>query len=268
MGEAAAQIFAAAGCLAVWRRRRDSYWLVIALTILASAAIGLVEYGPRWVVIAGPITGSVTLTAVVLGFLVWGQTLGFPRPFARALGIGLTSRALRFSNPLIELSNHSYQTMNLAMNEPDRRPRALDDVEAHVRRMRGLHPPDQAWASLRDDVANSYGEWIGLVRREAPTDLVADHIQTLAPLMARWTDMHRQAGVDQRLLATPARRRRASVIWLAAVGFSLLLVGVAQVHGYGLQGRGIADLRLWTMATLVVAGGIFVASSVWVAVRR
>lgn len=258
----------AVGFIATGRSRRDRFWLVMGLLILGITAFALIRDGLDGAVIAGPVSGSFALAALLLGFLAWAQLLGLPRRLAWLLGIGLKSRALVFDNRLLALSGTFRETIHLAQEDSDRRPGALAKAEEQVRRMRAAHPPDAAWALLRDDMVADFERWIDLLRNDVPPDRLADHATTFAPVMARWVAMRDQAAQDQRLLASPARRRRGTAVWLATAGFSGLLIGAAQARGYDLLALGVAAPRFWLSVGALASGATALVGSLVIAIRR
>ena len=80
--------------------------------------------------------------------------------------------------------------------------------------------------------------------------------------------MRERAAADQRLLASPARRRRGNAVWLGTVGISMLLVALAQARAVDLPSLGVADARFWLIAGTFAGGALAVLGSLVFALRR
>ncbi len=268
IGEVAATVFLASGLFAWWRIYHATFWLVAGLGALTADLVTLYRYGLFPVVIAGPISASVMLGATLLGLLLWAQVLGLPRGLALTLGIGLTSRPLRFHNRLVEIQKPLAEAVVRAQRDPDRRAAALAIADHQIERLRSLRPPDGAWAALRDDIADHDATGVALLRAGASAERIADHAAAFALVMARWDEMRDRAAADQRLLATPARRRRGEAVWLAAIGISLLFIGLAQARIVDVPSLTIADGRFWLIAGAFVGGVAALLGSLVVVLRR
>jgi hypothetical protein len=254
IGEAVALVFLATGLLATGRSYREQFWLIAGFFVLGIAGFVLVRDGIRGVVIAGPITGSTMLAALLIGSLSWAQVLGLPRRIAMLLGIGLMSRAIAFNNRLLDHRRRVADAIHLAQQDPPRRTDALDEMTVHVRRVRDLRAPDSAWSLLRDDIAEDDEAWITLLRDGETPERLAEQARVSGPLITRWEQMAAQAAHDQRELATPIRRRRGRAVWLATYGASLLALGLAVGRGYDPFALRLADLDVWlTLVELVGA---------------
>ncbi len=185
------------------------------------------------------------LVMTLVGLLLWAQVLGLPRWLALILGIGLTSRPLRFSNRLSDLRK---PIKALSVADPAHLSGAIKNAEAQIRRVRALRAPDPAWAAVRDDLADCDSRWIDLVRADASNEHLGEQLEAYAPVMARWTELRDRAASDQRQLATPARRRRGAIVWYGSVGFSAILLGVAQVQALDVPPSGLGDRHFWAVA--------------------
>lgn len=268
VGELVAAMFLAGALLATWRHYHDRFWLVVGLVILAADAVVLARFGLRTVVIAGPISISIVVASTLIGLLFWAQVLGLPRGLALTLGIGLTSRPLRFDARLVALRKPFVEAIALAQTDPDRRAEAIAIAESQIRRERALRPPDPEWAALQDDIADDDTAWVDLLRSGASADRIADHAAAFAPVSARWTEMRERAAADQRLLADPARRRRGNAVWLGVIGISIFLVALAQARAVDLPSLGITDPRFWLIAGMFVGAALAVLGSLVFALRR
>lgn len=254
--------------IATGRSTRSRFFLVAGLALVGVVAFVLVRDGPRWVAISGPISGSVALASVLLGLLTWAQIVSLPRGVARVLGVGMRSRALVFDNRLIEFRGQFYAAWRLAESDPDRRAEALTDAEAHVHRMRALRPPDAKWAMVRNDMADDFERWVGLMRTDLPPDRLADSVEAAAPVYARWMQIRDQAALDQRLLATPARRRRGELLWLVVMGFSGLAIGGTSIRGYDLTAMPMASPQVWFALGTLSLGVFLLVDALILAIRR
>lgn len=268
VGEVAAMVFLASALIAMWRSYRDSFWLVGGIGVIVAGAVTLARYELLATVIAGPISGSIVLGATVLGLLLWAQVLGLPRGLALTLGVGLTSRPLRFDRRLVAVRKPFVEAIALAQTDPDRRSEALANAERQIRRVRGLRPPDGAWAALRDNIADDDAGWVDLLQGGAPTERLADHAAAFAPVQARWTEMRDRAAADQRLLASPARRRRGNAVWLGTIGISLLFIALTRARVVDLPSLGITDGRFWLIAGAFIGGVCALVGSLVFALRR
>ena len=246
----------------------DRSWLLPGLLGLGGVAFVVVRDGLRGVFIAGPITGSVTLTAFLIGSLYWAQVLGLPRPIAIRLGIGLLSRALVFNNRLIDHRRRVADAIRLAQTDPPRRAAALAEMTVHIRRVRDLRAPDSAWSLLRDDIADDEEGWIQALRDAEPSERLAEQARASGPLRMRWEQMAAQAAQDQRELATPTRRRRAEAVWLATLGASCLALGLAVGRGYDPLALHLTDLDVWVTLVQVVGGCLLLGGALVVSLRR
>jgi hypothetical protein len=268
IGQVAAVTFAAVACLASWRSRQEWSWLAIGLAALAFMALGLIRDGFRPVVIAGPVSASIVFAALLMGMVIWAHALGLPRRLATVLGIGLTSRPLRFNNRMQAIAQPLRETINAAIDEPIGRSTAAVEAQRRVREMRAIHPPDAAWAQMRDEVADGYQGWIDLLRVDAPRDRFVDHAQAFAPVMAQWTEMRKKAANDQQLLATPTRRRRGRVIWLATSSVSVLVTSLARARADDVSALPVSDPRLWVTLALLIMGALLLMAALVVAIRH
>lgn len=268
VGELVAAMFMASACLATWRYYRDRFWLVVGLGVLVADAVALTRFGLRIVVISGPISISIVLASTLIGLMLWAQVLGLPRGLALMLGIGLTSRPLRFDARLIAVRKPFVEAIALAQTDPDRRAEAFAIAESQIRRERALRPPDPTWAALRDDIADDDAAWVELLRAGATADRITDHATAFAPVSARWTEMRERAAADQRLLAVPARRRRGNAVWLGVVGISIFLVALAQARAVDLPSLGVTDSRFWLIAGMFVGAALAVLGSLVFGLRR
>lgn len=268
VGEVVAGLFMVSALLATGRYYRDRFWLVVALGGAVAEAVAIGRFGLRPVVFTGPVSGSLLLASALLGLLLWAQVLGLPRRLALLLGIGLTSRPLRFHNRLITARQRFAEAIVLAQTDPGRRVEVIAIVEAQIRSERSLRPPDTDWASLRDDLAGDDAAWVDLMRAGVPAERIADRAAAYERVRALWTEMGERAAADQRLLATPARRRRGSAVWLGTIGFSLLVVALAQVSAFDLLSLGIASGRVWLVAAMFLGAALALVSLLVLTVRR
>jgi hypothetical protein len=268
IGEAVAMAFMAGAFLASGRAYRDRFWPILGFGVLGLVAFEFVRVGLRGVLIAGPISGSLMFASLLIGSLFWAQLVGLPRWLALRTGVGLTSRALAFNNRLIEHRASLADAIRVVQEDPRRRPDALKLASELVRRVRALRPPDAAWAQLRDDIADEEDAWLNLLRDDVPSERLADLAHAFAPLAARWAQMDAQAAHDQRLIASPARRRRAMVVWLAVLGSSCLLIGLAQARGHNLLSLDLTDPSVWLALVELVGGGLAIGNALIVALRR
>lgn len=177
--------FMATAFLATWRSHRNGFWSSVGLGVLGLVAFELVRVGLRGVIFAGPISASLTFASLLMGSLFWAQVVGLPRWLALLTGVGLTSRALAFSNRLIEHRASLADAIRIAQEDPRRRTDALKLARRQVRRVRALRPPDAAWALLRDDIADDEDAWIDLPRDDVPSERLTDLAHAFAPLAAR-----------------------------------------------------------------------------------
>ena len=260
--------FLAVAAIATWRASRDAFWLVTGLGIIGTTVFALIRYGNHGLIFGGPIGVSTALMGVMLGCLLWAQLVSLPRPLARLLGIGLRSRAIAFSNRLIAVRKPFTEALRLADEDPDRRLEALARADEQVRRMRALRAPDAAWAFLRDDLANDSAARVALLRAGAPPERLEDHDRAAAPVVARWVAMNDEAAIDQRTLATPARRRRGTIVWLVSLGVVSLFMGFAQGIGSDVTVHGLADPRAWLALVELALGGATLVGAVVLAWRR
>ena len=267
IGQEIAVTFMAAGFLACWWVRRESIWLVGGAVFLAVVAVEFVRFGPQGGVVAGPVSGARTLGAVLVGSLAWLEALGRPRRLSIFLGIGLRSRALVFSNRLIAIWGPFSEAVNAFQVDATRRAEALDVSENQAREFRGLRPPDPAWAHLRNDLADHVESSASLLRLDASLDKFDDRRQAFEPVYARWMLMKEAAAKAQRSLATPARRRRGQVVWLATVGFSALIIGLAEARSTYV-GPALSAPNLIATISPLAAGVVCLIAAVVVAVRR
>lgn len=245
VGELVALVFAASGCIATWRDQKDRSWLVAGIVVLAAGAVDVAVLGLQLDAIPDPVIGTTVLVMTLVGLLLWAQVLGLPRWLALILGIGLTSRPLRFSNRLSDLRK---PIKALSVADPAHLSGAIKNAEAQIRRVRALRAPDPAWAAVRDDLADCDSRWIDLVRADASNEHLGEQLEAYAPVMARWTELRDRAASDQRQLATPARRRRGAIVWYGSVGFSAILLGVAQVQALDVPPSGLGDRHFWAVA--------------------
>jgi hypothetical protein len=266
IGPLVAGLLAAAGCVALWQRKRDAFSLATGLFMFGLIAYVVARDGIEPSAIAGPVGGAVTLTAAAMAFLMWTEVLGLPRGLALLLGIGLVSRALVFSNRLRE-EVEALRVLFQQPSHPERRAAVADQAQRHVLRLRSARAPDRAWARLRDEIADSYQVFVDLVRADAPVDEFAEPSTALKTSFASWKDMAHAAAADQRRLATPARRRRGFAVFLGTVGIALLTIGLAEVSAGNLTGRATIDLRQWLTLSEVVVGVALLAGAVIYATR-
>jgi hypothetical protein len=183
IGEAVAVTVLALGMITSQRLRFNPLWSCVGWGVLGGLALALVLRGLRWVIIAGPITGSFTLGALLLGSLAWAEVLGLPRDAARLLGIGLMSRALVFSNHLGDLMKRFGDAISRAQEGPDRRASAMATAEVQLRRMEALRPPDPAWGQIRDKlVSRRRAVWLAAAGFSALLNCVARIGAGLLPL--------------------------------------------------------------------------------------
>jgi hypothetical protein len=267
VGEVVAELFMASAFLAAGRYYRDRFWLVAAVGVAVAEVVVLGRDGLRLVIFTGPISGSLVLASALFGLLLWAQVLGLPRRPALLLGIGLTSRPLRFNNRLIEVRGGFAGAIVLAQTHPDRRAEAIAILEAQIGGERALHPPDIEWTTLRDDLAGDDAAWIDLILAGVPVERIADQAAVHERLRTRWTEMAERAAADQRLLANPARRRRATAMWLSALGTSLLIAAIAQTRTFDLPSLGVANGRVWVVAAMFVGAAVALVGSLMFALR-
>jgi hypothetical protein len=260
--------FMAAGFLACGWLRRDRFLLAIGGVFLAVVAVEFFRFGPQGGVIAGPISATRTLSAVLVGSLAWLEALGRPRRLAIFLGVGLRSRVLVFDDRLIAIWRPFSEAVNGFQVDANRRAEALAMSESQAREFRGLRPPDPEWAHLRDDLADTAESSASLLRVDASPDRFEDDRRAFEPVYARWMQMREAAAQAQRSLATPARRRRGQVVWRATVGFSTLLVGLAQARSSNVVGLGLAAPNLIPNIGVLAVGVVSLIAAVVVALRH
>ncbi len=249
-----AVLFVASGWIVLGRSPFDRFWLWPGLLALLVLGVVLVRDGLWPAVIAGPISGTSSLAGVALGALAWAQVLGLPRPLACALGIGLTSRPLRFSNHLVDLNKPFGEALQRAQEDTEDRAAALRAARTQVVRMARLRAPDAAWGQLRDDVLAEYRGWIELLEAAAPVERQVEAEAASERVFARWRAMHEQAADAQRLLATPARRRRGAALWLATAGLSCLAMGAARANAAAAIANPFLDAQTRSAVILVGFG--------------
>lgn len=254
--------------IATGRSTRDRFFVAAGIPIVAVVAFVLVRDGPRWALISGPISGGMALAAILLGLLAWVEMVGLPRGIARRLGVGMRSRALVFDNRLIELRERYHAALRLAESDPVHRAEALISAGGQVRRIRGLRAPDVKWAMVRNDMADDFEHWLGLMQTDAPPERLADSVQQAAPAYARWMQIRDQAALDQRLLATPERRRRGEIVWLLVMAFSGLVIGGTSVRGYDLASLPLASPDVWLAIAALTLGVCSLVGAVILAIRR
>lgn len=260
--------FMAVGFLALGWSRRRCFWLGSGGAFLGVVAIEIVRFGVRGGLVAGPISGAWTLGAVLVGCLAWMEALGRPRRLAVMLGVGLRSGALVFDNRLITIYAKSAEALNGFQIDVARRAEATTTCEVQAREYRRLRPPDQAWGHLRNDLADDLDAWADLLRTDAPPDRLEDQRRAFRLLFDRWMHMREAAAQAQRSLATPARRRRRQFVWLVTLGFSTLLVGLAQARGSNVVGLGMAAPNLISDVVTLALGVVFSIAAVVVALRH
>lgn len=268
IGEAVALVLLATGFLATGRSYRERFWLIAGFFVLGVAAFVLVRDGLRSVVIAGPITGSTALAALVIGSLSWAQVLGLPRRIALPLGIGLKSRALVFNNRLVDHRRRFVDAVRVAQEDQPRRTDALDKAIVQVRGIRALRAPDAAWTLLRNDIADDEEVWITLLRDGGPSEQLAEQARGSEPMRMRWDQMAAQAAQDQRELATPTRRRRAKAVWLATYGASFLVLGLAVGRGYDPLALRLTDPGVWLTFVKLIGGCLLLGGALILSLRR
>jgi hypothetical protein len=263
-----AVIFMAAGFLACGSVRRGWFWLALGGMFLAFVAVQFVRFGLQGGMVAGPVSGARTLAAVLVGSLAWLEALGRPRRLAIFLGLGLRSRALVFSNRLIAVWRPFSEAVNGFQVDPNRRAEALAVYVRQARELRGLRPPDPEWAHLRDDLADDVDATASLIRVDASADRFEDGRRALQSVYERWTRMNEAAAQAQRSLATPTRRRRGQVAWLATVGCSTVLIVLAEARRTNVVGLGLAAPNLILTVSVLAVGVGFLIAAVVVAIRH
>jgi hypothetical protein len=244
--------------LVAWGRSAGSRFIVgTGLAMFAAIVVVLVRDGVRMVVVGGPVNASLAIGSILVGSLALAQVVSLPRGPARILGLGMRSRTLVFDNRLIALREQYFEALRLADSDPAGRAHALLDAEEQTRRIRALRPPDPTWALLRNDMADDFDRWIDLRRTDAPPERLSESIQAGAPVVTRWTQMREQAALDQRLMATPARRRRGESLFAMALSLTFLLLGATTFRAYEPFASSLADpkvlLALFELAVGVVA---------------
>jgi len=231
----------ASGLIALARETRQRRLLVLGILGAATTVIVVARDGLLPVVFAGPVGTTLALTVSVMAFVCWATVLGLPRPVARALGIGMTSRALRFHNRLLAEERKLRSAIDSAFADLDHRDESLGEAEALTLRIQALRPPDIAWAVLRDDLVDGWLRWMERARKEPPGTRLDAEEEFLDSVYARWRKMTDEAALAQRQLATPDRRRRGWAVSGAAVGACLMLHGLAISQAYDLPRRGPTD---------------------------
>lgn len=268
VGEVIALTFFASSLLATGRSSRDWFWSIAGLGLLGAVILMAVSDGIRPVLAAGPITASTATGALLAGSLFWAKRLGLPRPVARHLGIGLTSRALRFDRRVSELRRPIAEAIRVAQEEPTGRGAVLPSARAHVRWVRAVTAPDADWGALRDDIADGDEASIDLLSSDASDERLAAHVTSVASIATRWQQMREEAARQQRAMWTPGLKRRGEVISLVTLGVAAFLPTIAVASGYDLLALRVADGRFWSIVVgLTVAGGAWTAA-VATAVRR
>ena len=110
-----------------------------------------------------------------------------------------------------------------------------------------------------------YRGWIELLEGDAPVARQVEATAASEPVFDRWRAMHEQAADAQRLLATPARRRRGAAFWLASAGLSCLLMGAARAHAAVVMANPLPDSQTWSAVILIgVAVAALIGASVLV----
>ena len=140
--------------------------------------------------------------------------------------------------------------------------------ESQARKLRRLRPPDPEWAHLRDDLADNVESSASLLRLDASPDKFDDRRRANEPVYARWMQMREAAAQAERSLATPARHRRGQVVWLATVGFSALIIGLAGARGSNVVGIGLAAPNLIPTIGPLAVGVVSLGAAVVVAIRH
>lgn len=268
IGLLVAMIVMATSFLANGRAARDRFWTILGVIVLVTAALSISRDGLRPIIIAGPITGAFALFQCLLGLWFWAEFSGLPRPFALRLGIGLKNPALAFDIRLHALRSRFADAIRLAQADPDRQTDALIEAETLVRLERALRAPDLAWSQLRDDIADDDSAWIDLIRNDAPSERLADHIEALGPVLDRWGQLRDGALAEQRLIASPRIRRRGKVVVLASLSLSLLAAGLAAARAYDLFGVGVTHFQSWLAIGMLVGGLIGSAAALVAALER
>lgn len=260
-----AMLVLASALIVTGRSSGSRFFLGIGLAILVVQAVTLGRDGLRWILFAGPVTGTLALLALVAGSLFWADLLGLPRPLANRSGIGLRNPAWRFHARLNRLRADFVTSIRLAQGNPERRDEALANAQDQVRKERRLQAPNQAWGQLRDDIADDDEAWIDLIRGNAPSERLADHIEAFAPVIARWERLGEQAMEEHRRLSSPALERRARLVALTCVGVAMLLAGLAAGRAYHLLDVGLAEPTSW-MALFLIGGGSVMLVGAFIAV--
>jgi hypothetical protein len=268
IGQLVAMVVMGTAFLANGYAGRDRFWFILGSAILGFTAFMLGRDGLRWILFAGPITGSFALLALLLGSLFWAELVGLPRPIAYLSGIGLKNRPLTFNNRLYTTRLAFVEAIRVAQEELVRRSEALATAEAQVKRERTLKPPDRTWGQLRDDIADDDEAWIELIRSDAPTERRADHVEAFGPVLARWRQMQEAATAEQRLISDPGLQRRGMVISLVGIGASLLLAGLAVAGAYHLREVGLARTEIWVAIGMLAGGSLLLGRALMLAVKR
>jgi hypothetical protein len=268
IGDIAASLFLSGGLVAMWRSRRDSFWLVTGLFVLGITVVVAVRDGLHLVFLSGQTSAAETIAALLLGSLFWSEALGLPRSLATVLGIGLRSRALTFDGRLLDDRQALVAAVERAQVDGTGRHAALLEGSAEVHRMRHLRPPDRPWALLRDDIADDFEAWFDLLAADASPDRLSDHAEAFAPVMTRWIQMRDQAAQEQRALATPARRRRGQAVWLATFGTVFLIIAIAQLRAFDALDLGVTAPRFWFTIGALAGAAIALTGALVTVIRR
>lgn len=256
IGEVLAQTYLGASWIVLGQSRWAwSWWRWMGITVVAGTVLVVVRDGLQWELMAGPISASTALGTFALGTYAWGQVFGLPRGLALGLGVGLTSRPIHFSNRLADLIDDYRSALKRGAEDAPSRKRQLRAALRATDAMARQRAPDEAWATLRDDLVAQYRRWISLLGASDTVGLETVNAQ-LAAIFERWAALNDAAAEQQRKLATPARQRRALVVWFAIAGTSSVLIGLARARAAWLI-LGGHDTTAAIAALVMLAAGVF-----------
>jgi hypothetical protein len=268
IGTALAMAFLGLSLVAWGRSSRSRSILGCGLAELVIVAVLIVRDGVRVALVSGPVNTSLAIGSVLFGSLAVAQFVSLPRGLARVLGVGMRSRTLVFDNRVIAIRAQYFEALRRADSDPASRALALLDAEKQTRRIRALRPPDPTWALLRNDMADDFNRWIDLRRSDVSPERLSDSIEAGAPVVARWTQMREQAALDQRLVATPARRRRGESLFAMAASVTFLLVGSTTLDAYAPIASSLPDPKVLFGLIELAAGVVAGVGSVVLLLRR
>jgi hypothetical protein len=149
------------------------------------------------------------------------------RPRPSPLGVGVTNRALRFSN---RLYTAAWKATLVAIKEPAGTSASLAQIGQQIGRIGELPAPEPGWSGLRDAIVPQAQARLDWYQAGSPAGLERDLDAGRTAVSDRWRALAERFAADQRALAMPARRRRAILVWLVTASGTGLLLAVVQVR--------------------------------------